>query len=83
LARKDIPSDYERHKLDSISKQKAGRGHWKPELATESEEAVKADRVRDTSYGVDKTQAMKELQDRTKGIANKTSKAGTSMSEGL
>ena len=36
--------DYEHHKQDSLKKQKEGAAHWKPELASDSEEAVKADR---------------------------------------
>ncbi len=38
------PELAERHKQDSLAKQKAGKGHWKPELASDSEESVKADR---------------------------------------
>ncbi|PMD27527.1 hypothetical protein NA56DRAFT_560704 [Hyaloscypha hepaticicola] len=34
----------ERHKQDQLQKQKEGKGHWKPELASNSEEAVAADR---------------------------------------
>ncbi len=30
----------ERHKQDLLQKQKDGKGHWKPELASNSEEAV-------------------------------------------
>jgi hypothetical protein len=30
----------ERHKQDQLQKQKEGKGHWKPELASNSEEAV-------------------------------------------
>jgi hypothetical protein len=30
----------ERHKQDQLSKQKEGKNHWKPELASNSEEAV-------------------------------------------
>jgi hypothetical protein len=30
----------ERHKQDQLQKQKDGKGHWKPELASNSEEAV-------------------------------------------
>ncbi|KAF3058910.1 hypothetical protein CFAM422_011947 [Trichoderma lentiforme] len=37
--------DYDLHKRDSLAKQKKGSGHWKPELASDSEEAVKADRA--------------------------------------
>lgn len=30
----------EQHKEDSLKKQKDGKGHWKPELASDSEEAA-------------------------------------------
>jgi hypothetical protein len=30
----------EHHKQDQLKKQKEGKGHWKPELASNSEEAV-------------------------------------------
>ena len=68
--------DYEKHKQDSLSKQKQGSGHWKPELASDSEEAVKADR---SEQGTDP----KTLQERTKRAAEETHKAGTSMRDGL
>ncbi|KAL0940601.1 uncharacterized protein CTRU02_203364 [Colletotrichum truncatum] len=66
---------HERHKQDSLSKQKQGKGHWKPELASDSEEAVKADRSEKADP--------KTLQERTKGAAEEQSKAGTSMKDGL
>ncbi|RFU79878.1 mitochondrial carrier pet8 [Trichoderma arundinaceum] len=72
--------DYDMHKKDSLAKQKKGSGHWKPELASDSEEAVKADRAsRDMHEG----ELMKALQERTKKAAEETSKAGTSMRDGL
>ncbi|KAL2132823.1 hypothetical protein VTI74DRAFT_3255 [Chaetomium olivicolor] len=72
--------DFDRHKQDSLAKQKKGEGHWKPELASVSEESVKADRQgpRDTS-----AEAMKRLQEQTKGRAEETSKNKTSMRDGL
>jgi hypothetical protein len=36
----DKATDYEKHKQDQLDKQKSGKGHWKPELASNSEEAV-------------------------------------------
>lgn len=40
-SRKDNPTtDNEKHKQDQLAKQKEGKGHWKPELASDSEEAV-------------------------------------------
>ncbi|KXJ86719.1 hypothetical protein Micbo1qcDRAFT_208843 [Microdochium bolleyi] len=67
--------DPEKHKQDSLAKQKSGKGHWKPELASESEEAVKADRNADEDIST--------LQERTKKAAEENSKAGTSMRDGL
>jgi hypothetical protein len=69
-------TDYEKHKQDSLAKQKKGEGHWKPELASVSEESVKADRMGPKEAG---EAAMKRLQEQTKGRAEETSKQGTSM----
>ncbi|KAL1879108.1 hypothetical protein VTK73DRAFT_7332 [Phialemonium thermophilum] len=74
------PEEFDKHKQDSLSKQKQGKGHWKPELASESEESVKADRMGPKEAG---DAAMRRLQDRTKEAAEQTSKHGTSMSDGL
>jgi len=71
--------DYEKHKQDSITKSKEGKGHWKPELASDSEEAITADR-----NGHDSSeQGIKELQNKTKEHAEKKHKAGTSQDPGL
>ena len=72
------PDDFEKHKQDSIAKQKAGKGHWKPELASVSEESVKADRM---TPGEASEAAMKRLQEQTKGNAEETRKHGTSMKD--
>lgn len=64
--------DYEKHKADSLAKQKQGAGHWKPELASDSEEAVKADRSPTTPNETAK------LQEQTKKAAEETAKRGTS-----
>ncbi|EKD12276.1 hypothetical protein MBM_09597 [Drepanopeziza brunnea f. sp. 'multigermtubi' MB_m1] len=34
----------EKHKQDQLQKQKEGKGQWKPELASDSEEALNAER---------------------------------------
>ncbi|KAF4976553.1 hypothetical protein FZEAL_6787 [Fusarium zealandicum] len=70
--------DYEKHKQDSLDKQKKGTGHWKPELASDSEEAVKADRMPG-----DPVKDMKNLQEKTKRAAEETAKAGTSMRDNM
>ncbi|KAI1152962.1 hypothetical protein F4825DRAFT_284274 [Nemania diffusa] len=71
--------DPEKHKQDLLEKHKQGKGHWKPELASDSEEALKADRA---SSGAQK-EDIAALQNRTKAAAEETSKAGTSMRDGL
>ncbi|KAK2612808.1 hypothetical protein QQS21_001088 [Conoideocrella luteorostrata] len=68
-------TDFDEHKKDSLDKQKKGRGHWKPELASDSEEAVKADRL--------SKEDISKLQERTKRTAEESSKSGTSMKDGL
>ncbi|KAK3180025.1 hypothetical protein K4F52_008603 [Lecanicillium sp. MT-2017a] len=67
--------DYAKHKADSLNKQKKGAGHWKRELSSDSEEAVKADR--------NSNESIEQLQKRTKQAAEETSKAGTSTRDGL
>lgn len=56
------PSTQEKHKQDLLSKQKSGKGEWKPELASDSEEAVRAERD---------PADPQELQKRTKAAAEK------------
>ncbi|KAH9898651.1 hypothetical protein F4778DRAFT_782768 [Xylariomycetidae sp. FL2044] len=70
-----VDLDPEKHKQDLLAKQKEGKGHWKPELASTSEEAVKADRNADEDIS--------ELQERTKAAAEDNHKSGTSMKDGL
>ncbi|KAB5528113.1 hypothetical protein GE09DRAFT_413670 [Coniochaeta sp. 2T2.1] len=74
------PEAFEKHKQDSLDKQKSGKGHWKPELASNSEESIWADRLSGEEAS---EEAMKRLQDRTKEAAEQTAKHGTSMSDGL
>lgn len=40
----DRPGTIDHHKEEQLKKQKAGKGHWVKELASNSEAAVKADR---------------------------------------
>jgi hypothetical protein len=77
------PADFEHHKQDSLAKQKKGQGHWKPELASVSEESVKADRTGGPQPGETSEAAMKRLQEQTKGRAEETTKNKTSMRDGL
>ncbi|KAG9256701.1 uncharacterized protein F5Z01DRAFT_483316 [Emericellopsis atlantica] len=69
--------DYSKHKSDSLEKQKQGKGHWKPELASDSEEAVKADR---SGRGPEETA---KLQERTKRAAEESAQAGTSVKDNM
>ncbi|TPX07792.1 uncharacterized protein E0L32_010479 [Thyridium curvatum] len=77
--------EVDKHKGDLLKKHKDGQAHWKPELASDSEEAVKADRAETDGGGASSSpaEAMKKLQERTKKAAEETSKAGTSMRDGL
>jgi len=40
----DRAKEIERHKGDSLEKAKTGRGEWKPELASQSEQALQGDK---------------------------------------
>jgi len=66
----------EHHKQDTIAKAKAGKGHWKPELASDSEEAVNADRAH-------KGETPEEMQKKTASHAEEKHKAGTSQHDGF
>ncbi|KID90642.1 Mitochondrial carrier protein PET8 [Metarhizium guizhouense ARSEF 977] len=77
VPRVETDADYDRHKRDSLAKQKKGAGHWKPELASDSEEAVKADRA---SSG---REDISRLQERTKRSAEESSRSGTSVRDGM
>lgn len=65
--------DYDKHKQDSLSKQNSGQGHWKPELASDGEEAVKADRT--------PTEDFSKMQERTKKHAEEKTTKGTSATD--
>lgn len=69
--------DFDKHKQDSIAKQKKGQGHWKPELASDGEEAIKADR---SDAGPEETA---KLQERTKRAAEEAAMAGTSVRDNM
>ncbi|KAK3493231.1 hypothetical protein B0T13DRAFT_513480 [Neurospora crassa] len=57
------PQAYEKHKQESLKKQKEGKGQWKPELASNSEENVKADRLSDAEFA---EASKRELEKHTK-----------------
>ncbi|RDA92601.1 hypothetical protein CP533_0913 [Ophiocordyceps camponoti-saundersi (nom. inval.)] len=67
--------DYDQHKQDSLAKQRQGNGHWKPELASDSEEAVKADRGGGGGARRGK-EDIARLQEQTKKMAEEKAKAG-------
>lgn len=73
------PEANEKHKQDSIAKQKQGKGHWKAELASNSEESIKADRHEPAGGSTEAS--IKRLQEETKGRAEETRKHGTSMKD--
>ncbi|KAH7118132.1 hypothetical protein B0J13DRAFT_590205 [Dactylonectria estremocensis] len=68
---------------DSLAKQKKGTGHWKPELASDSEEALRADRAAAAAELAGVKEVTKKLQERTKRAAEELSKAGTSMKDDM
>ncbi|RAL62598.1 hypothetical protein DID88_004445 [Monilinia fructigena] len=70
----------ERHKQDQLAKQKEGKNHWKPELASDSEEAVTADRHEHSDHS---EKGIKELQKKTERHAEEKHKSGTSQNTGL
>jgi len=76
----DLAEKNEKHKQDLIQKAKAGKGHWKPELASDSEEAVNADRH---EHGNHSKEGLEELQKRTAEHAEKKHKHGTSQDPGM
>ncbi|KAK4465911.1 hypothetical protein QBC42DRAFT_260064 [Cladorrhinum samala] len=71
------PDEYERHKHDSINKAKSGQGQWKPELASNSEENIRADRLHHGSSKED----MKKLQEETKHQPEKNVRSGEQMKQ--
>ncbi|KAK4228410.1 hypothetical protein QBC38DRAFT_475208 [Podospora fimiseda] len=70
-------AQFEHHKQDAIKKAKEGKAHWKAELASNSEENIRADKH---NYGSSK-EDIKKLQEETKSRAEETRKAGTSMTD--
>jgi len=79
LGNPDRATQSEIAKQDTLKKQKEGKGHWKPELASESEEAVAADR-----HTTGKTkESLEELQKRTVQHAHKKNEHGTSQDPGM
>lgn len=67
----DTDPEFDKHKMDSLEKQKKGDGHWKPELASDSEENVKADR------GPSGPEHIQELQAQAKKDAEAAKRGGS------
>jgi len=67
----DAAEQNEKHNKDNLQKQKEGKGHWKPELASDSEEAVAADRHEHADHS---EEGIKELQKKTVDHAEKKHK---------
>jgi len=61
----DRAENIDRHKADSLEKAKTGKGEWKPELASQSEQITKADKHNMT---------MEELQKMSKDKGEKEQK---------
>lgn len=78
--RPDMAEENEKHKQDLLKKSKDGKGHWKPELASDSEEAVAADRH---DHSDSSEAGIKELQKKTQHHAQEKHKTGTSQSSGM
>lgn len=76
----DLAAQNEKHKQDQLTKQKDGKGHWKPELASDSEEAVAADRHQHDDHS---EEGLKDLQKKTAEHAEKKHKHGTSQDPGF
>lgn len=66
--RDNLHEEIEHHKNDGLQKQKDGKGHWKGELASNSEASIKADREE-----IDASQeSIEKLQKETESYAQKT-----------
>ncbi|OWP02012.1 hypothetical protein B2J93_1484 [Marssonina coronariae] len=72
----DQAATTEKHKQDTLQKQQDGKGHWKPELASDSEEAITADRHSTND-------SIEEMQKKTTEHVEKKHKHGTSQDPGL
>ncbi|KAL8627387.1 hypothetical protein Q9189_006908 [Teloschistes chrysophthalmus] len=58
----DRKAKIDHHKEDQLNKQKEGKGHWKPELSSNSESAIKADREEITNAEDDIAALQKETE---------------------
>ncbi|KAL9596768.1 MAG: hypothetical protein Q9219_005593 [cf. Caloplaca sp. 3 TL-2023] len=67
----DRKAKIDHHKHDQLHKQKEGKGHWKTELSSNSEAAIKADRDEISNVEEDISKLMKETEE---AIAEKRKK---------
>ncbi|EHY52932.1 hypothetical protein HRR83_009384 [Exophiala dermatitidis] len=72
--REDRDKDIDHHKRDSVEKAKTGKGEWKPELASQTEQIIQGDRSNLTIEEMQKLGARKSEDDK--------SPAGSSSSTG-
>lgn len=62
----DRSGEIDHHKNDQLQKQKEGKGHWKQELSSNSEAAIKADRDEIHSVEEDINKLQKEATESVK-----------------
>jgi len=67
LHHEDRAKDIDHHKGDSVEKAKTGRGEWKPELASSSEQHVKADKHDMTLEEMQKLGSKRSEEDKNPG----------------
>ncbi|EXJ94264.1 hypothetical protein A1O1_02657 [Capronia coronata CBS 617.96] len=67
LHRDDRHHEIDHHKNDSVEKAKTGKGEWKPELASNSEQTVKSDKSDLTMEQMQKLGAQRSEEDKNPG----------------
>jgi hypothetical protein len=67
LDREDRDKDIEHHKNDSVNKAKTGQGEWKPELGSNSEQAVRGDKHNMTMEQMQKLGQERANEDKNPG----------------
>lgn len=65
--RDDRHQDIDHHKADSVEKAKTGKGEWKPELASQSEQSIKSEKNDLTMEQMQKLGARKSEDDKSPG----------------
>ncbi|KAJ5356710.1 hypothetical protein N7517_011319 [Penicillium concentricum] len=67
--REDLPNHYESNKQEGLKSNKEGKGYWNPELASNSEAGVKADRGE-----LDGDATFEQMQEKTKHVGGQKGK---------